>query len=219
MLVNQMQRDLNSSSVLEVCAALIACTNLITSNMAHEERSIHPSTKPNVREQIERTTSSRSSPSKEPQIGLPMGRPSGTERSIWNKQDMLQNLLLDRDQDETCSNTSIYGSDDDDDKDGITDDDDSNASGYGIDDDCNYVTTISAQNRTIKEKVDVIFNSCDVDLSNHLDLPELPYTLQALGPGGNIEQIRDMNNIRIEEAPHGNAGAVFSRSWHPRVTG
>jgi len=32
MLVNQMQRDLNSSSVLEVCAALIACTNLITSD-------------------------------------------------------------------------------------------------------------------------------------------------------------------------------------------
>jgi len=30
MVVNEMQRDLNSSSVLEVCAALIACTNLIT---------------------------------------------------------------------------------------------------------------------------------------------------------------------------------------------
>jgi len=33
MLVNQMQQDLNSSSVLEICAALIACTNLITSDM------------------------------------------------------------------------------------------------------------------------------------------------------------------------------------------
>ena len=33
MLVNQMQRDLKSSSVLEVYAALIACTNLITSDM------------------------------------------------------------------------------------------------------------------------------------------------------------------------------------------
>jgi len=33
MVVNEMQRDLNSSSVLEVCAALIACTNLITSDM------------------------------------------------------------------------------------------------------------------------------------------------------------------------------------------
>ena len=34
MLVNQMQRDLASSHVLEVCAALIAVTNLITADMA-----------------------------------------------------------------------------------------------------------------------------------------------------------------------------------------
>ena len=33
MLVNQMQRDLASSSVLEICAALIAVTNLITADM------------------------------------------------------------------------------------------------------------------------------------------------------------------------------------------
>ena len=34
MLVNQMQRDLASSHVLEVCASLIAVTNLITADMA-----------------------------------------------------------------------------------------------------------------------------------------------------------------------------------------
>lgn len=33
MLVNQMQRDLNSTSVLEVTTALVACTNLITGDM------------------------------------------------------------------------------------------------------------------------------------------------------------------------------------------
>jgi len=117
--------------------------NLCLGTETNEERGIHPSTKPNVREQSERTTSSSSSPSKEPPIDLPMGRSSGTERSIWNTQDMLQNLL--HDQDKTCSNASGYGRDHDDDYDDITDDNDSNASGYGIDDDCNYVTTISAR--------------------------------------------------------------------------
>ena len=33
MLVNQMQRDLSSSSILEICASLIAVTNIITGDM------------------------------------------------------------------------------------------------------------------------------------------------------------------------------------------
>ena len=33
MLVNQMQRDLASSSILEICGSLIAVTNIITSDM------------------------------------------------------------------------------------------------------------------------------------------------------------------------------------------
>jgi len=113
-----------------------------------------------------------SSLSKEPTIDLPNVSPYGPEQSERNMQDMQQTPPLD--QDEPHSNVSGYGIDDDND-----------------DNNDNNVTTVSAlkimvkimesENRNTKEKIDVIFDSCNVDLSGHLDMSELRYALQAFG--------------------------------------